>query len=280
MARFTSLAAIVGIAAGVASLIIANALAKGFADEMQDKILQNTAHIAVSMKDGGEIFNWQEISEKIKQIETVENVSPTTYTNSIIIGKTAVSYANLIAKNRKPKTENRIEISIGEKLAEKIGAKTGDEIELVTLQNQSQPKRSNVFVADILKTGIYDYDATWIYISPEDFAFLNERKEFQPTILSVFVQDIYQTNETAEKIKIVVRRQFSNYRLAGSKSAAFCRAQSGKKSFAGDYFADNFYRGFEYYDDACPARQRTKIRHRGFANVRRERENFDFNFFA
>ena len=208
LARFTSLAAIVGIAAGVASLIIANALAKGFADEMQDKILQNTAHIAVSMKDGGEIFNWQEISEKIKQIETVENVSPTTYTNSIIIGETAVSYANLIAKNRKPKTEDRIEISIGEKFAEKIGAKTGDEIELVTLQNQSQPKRSNVFVADILKTGIYDYDSTWIYISPEDFAFLNERKEFQPTILSVFVQDIYQTNETAEKIKNLLGENF------------------------------------------------------------------------
>ncbi len=141
LARFTSLAAVVGIAAGVASLIIANALAKGFADEMQNKILQNTAHIVISMKDGDEIFNWKEVSENIKQIETVKNVSPTTYTNSIIIGGQAVSYANLIAKELKPKTTDRIEISIGEKLAEKIGAKTGDEIELVTLRNQNEPKR-------------------------------------------------------------------------------------------------------------------------------------------
>ena len=186
LARFTSLAAIVGIAAGVASLIIANALAKGFADEMQDKILQNTAHIAVSMKDGGEIFNWQAISENIKQFETVENVSPTTYTNSIIIGTNAISYANLITKEVESKTKNQIEISIGEKLAEKIGAKIGDEIELVTLENQSQPKRSRVLVSDILKTGIYDYDSTWIYISPEDFAFLNERKVISADVFKRF----------------------------------------------------------------------------------------------
>ncbi len=208
LARFTSLAAIFGIAAGVASLIIANALAKGFADEMQEKILSNTAHIAVSSKDGGEIFNWKEISEQLIQIENVESVLPATYTNSIIIGENAVSYAILIAKNKQTKTENRTTISVGEKLAEKIGAKIGDEIELVTLKNQTDPKRSKVFVTDILKTGIYDYDSTWIYISPEDFAVLNDQKEFTPTILSVSVRDIYKTNETAEKIKAILGENF------------------------------------------------------------------------
>ncbi len=208
LARFTTLAAIVGLAAGVASLIIANALAKGFVDEMQDKILSNTAHIAVSLKDGGEIFNWQEISEKLKQIESIENVSPATYTNSIIIGENAVSYSILIAKDQRPKNENRISISIGEKLAEKIGAKIGNEIELVTLEDQSDPKRTNVLVTDILKTGIYDYDSTWIFISPEDFAELNEKKNFTPTILNVSVRDIYQTDETAEKIKAMLGDNF------------------------------------------------------------------------
>ena len=61
LARFTSIVAIAGIAAGVSSLIVAQALANGFADEMRDKILANTAHIAVFMKDGSEISNWEEI---------------------------------------------------------------------------------------------------------------------------------------------------------------------------------------------------------------------------
>ena len=71
LARFTSLAAVVGIAAGVASLIIAQALARGFDDEMRDKILANTAHISIFLKDGTEIFNEREIEENIKKIENV-----------------------------------------------------------------------------------------------------------------------------------------------------------------------------------------------------------------
>lgn len=208
LARFTTLAAIAGIAAGVASLIIANALAKGFADEMQNKILSNTAHIAVSLKDGGEIFNWIEISENLKQIGNVESVSPTTYANSIVIGNDAVSYSILIAKNQKPKIKDQISISVGEKLAEKIGVKSGNEIELVTLKNQTEPKRSEAVVSEIFKTGIFDYDSSWIYISPEDFADLNEQKNFTPTILSVSVKDIYKTKETAEKINSVLDDNF------------------------------------------------------------------------
>lgn len=192
----------------MASLITANALARGFADEMQEKILENTAHIAVSMKDGGGIFNWKEISENIKQNETVEAVSPTAYANSIVIGEKAVSYSTLIAKIQKPAVENRITISIGEKLAEKIGAKIGDEVVMVTLHNNTEPKRSNVFVENILTTGIYDYDSTWIYISPEDFASINELNNFTPTILSISVKDIYRTKETVEKIKTGLGEKF------------------------------------------------------------------------
>jgi lipoprotein-releasing system permease protein len=148
-------------------------------------------------------LNANQISEKLKQIENVETVSPTTFTNSIIIGEQSVNYSILISKDRKPKTKNQISISLGEKLAEKIGAKVGDEIELVTLKNQTEPKRSNVFVSEIFSTGIYDYDSTWIYASAEDFALINDEKVFAPTILSVSVRDIYKTNETTEKIKAI-----------------------------------------------------------------------------
>src|SRR2546423_1496837 len=44
LARVTTLAAIVGIAFGVAALVVALALSNGFRDEMRDKILRGTAH--------------------------------------------------------------------------------------------------------------------------------------------------------------------------------------------------------------------------------------------
>ena len=59
LARFTSAVAVVGIAAGVASFIFAQALARGFQSEMQEKILVNTAHISVFRNDGLGIENWK-----------------------------------------------------------------------------------------------------------------------------------------------------------------------------------------------------------------------------
>ncbi|MDQ3805415.1 MAG: hypothetical protein M3416_16490, partial [Acidobacteriota bacterium] len=45
VARWTALAAVAGIACGVAALIVALALANGFRDELRDKILRGTAHV-------------------------------------------------------------------------------------------------------------------------------------------------------------------------------------------------------------------------------------------
>ena len=95
LARFTSAVAVLGIAAGVASLIIAQALARGFADEMRDKILANTAHISVFLETGGEIANYREIEEKLKKIENVREVcAKENLTEPKIIGVTVLTSAN------------------------------------------------------------------------------------------------------------------------------------------------------------------------------------------
>jgi lipoprotein-releasing system permease protein len=222
LARFTSATAIVGIAAGVASLIIAQALARGFSDEMQDKILGNTAHISVFSSDGAEIANWREIKTNLEKLENVEEISATVYENAFVVGAESVSYATLRVvsspksqvpsqndENQKPKTENQsVEISIGEKLAEKINLKTGDEAEIVVLENQIEPKRVKVFVAETFRTGLYEYDSTWIRVSPENFAKLHDKKVFTPTNLNILVKDIYKARETAQKIKEILGENF------------------------------------------------------------------------
>ena len=48
VARWTACAAVVGIACGVAALILATALANGFRDELRDKILRGTAHVTLA----------------------------------------------------------------------------------------------------------------------------------------------------------------------------------------------------------------------------------------
>ena len=217
LARFTSLVAVVGIAAGVASLIIANALARGFSDEMQNKILANTAHILIFTTDGAEILNWREIKANLEKLENVKEVSATTYESVLIIGKDSTSYAVLKVsgfrfqvssgqpetRNLKPET-----ISIGKQLAEKLNLKSGDEAEIITFQNQIEPKRTSVIVQDTFQTGLYEYDSSWIYISPEGFARLSGKREFTPTIVHVSVKDIYNADKIADEIRASLGESF------------------------------------------------------------------------
>lgn len=226
LARFTSLVAIVGIAAGVASLIIAQSLARGFADEMRDKILANTAHITVfSNEEGAKIPNWRAAKHSIENTENVRAVEPTTYANALIAGKEATSYAILrvkkevgnprvgkgVSSNAESKTEEQMpndenrpdipHLKIGARLAEKLNLSVGDQAEIITLESGSAPQRTGARVGGIFRTGLYDYDSSWIYISPEDFARLENEREFTPTVLSVAVEDVFKASETAEKIR-------------------------------------------------------------------------------
>ncbi len=198
LARFTSIVAVIGIAVGVASLIIAQSLGNGFQDEMRDKILANTAHISVFRADGTDISNWQEIKTNLEQIENIREISPTTFENAILIGETETSYAILKVQNPKPKNQSPKEVSVGIRLAEKLKLKIGDIAEIATLDNQTP---SRVRVAETFETGLYDYDSAWIYVSPEYFASLNGQTIFTPKNLQISVTDIYKSNEIAENIR-------------------------------------------------------------------------------
>jgi len=224
LARFTSLAAIVGIAAGVASLILAQALARGFSDEMQDKILANTAHVSVFLTDSAEISDWQLVKANLEKLENVKSVSATTYESAVLVGTQAMSYAVLkIVQSPKSIVENSlqfqipnfesrieqklknkdelIEISLGKELAERNGLKNGDQVEIILLENEIAPKARKVHIKEIFQTGLYEYDAIWIYISTDDFVRLKNLENFAPTIFSVSVKDIYQANKTADEIR-------------------------------------------------------------------------------
>lgn len=210
LARFTSFAAIVGIAAGVASLIVAQALARGFSDEMREKILANTAHVAVFASDDGKIQNWRVVKSAVEKLENVREVAPDAYASAIVVGADATSYAVLRVQTSKFKvqSQNQIEeqmlpneISIGARLAEKLKLKTGDAAEILTLENQTSTKRNFLRAGKTFQTGLYEYDATWIRVAPETFARLTGVEEFAPTVLSVSVVDVYDAPQTASEIR-------------------------------------------------------------------------------
>lgn len=203
LARFTSVVAILGIAVGVASLVIAQSLAKGFQDEMREKIFANTAHISIFLTKGGEISDFENVKKKLETFENIEIVTPTAFENALIIGETDSSYAILKVQNSK--FQDQKSISVGKILAENLNLKSGDIAEIVTLDNQT-PTR--VRVAETFSTGLYDYDAAWIYVSPEGFARLHKTNNFTPTHLSVSVKNIYKTAETSQKLREILGEDY------------------------------------------------------------------------
>lgn len=211
LARWTAIAAIIGITAGVAGLIAAESLTRGFRSEMQDKILANTAHIIVYKTDGGEIENFEEVKKQTVNSQNVREVLPTSYESALLVSPSATNYAVLrIKENLEPKTEDKIKIAIGAELADKSNLKQGDETEIIipTSQSEFAPKTAKVFVGEIFRTGIFEYDSTWIYIAPKDFAEILQRPDFAPKVLSIFVKDIYAADKTAEDLRSQISKDF------------------------------------------------------------------------
>src|SRR5882762_9819531 len=95
LARVTALLAILGIAFGVAALIVALALANGFREEMRDKILRGTAHITVMRADGQPMPDYHAVTEQLTNVAGVTDATPTTYDSAVVSGPNASAYAVL-----------------------------------------------------------------------------------------------------------------------------------------------------------------------------------------
>jgi lipoprotein-releasing system permease protein len=216
--------AISGIAIGVGALIIALALANGFRDEMRDKILRGTAHVSVARSDGQPIDDWKTVSEKLRTVPGVVSVSATTYDGAVVVGSKGTTYAVLrgLEKESKaaraelsklmvegtntpvfePKEGDLREVVVGAELASRAGLKIGDVAELISANSNSRsgdPIRRLVRVAGIFRSGLYEYDSTWIYLSL-DLATMLTGEIGRVSILSVQVDDIYNVKKIASQI--------------------------------------------------------------------------------
>lgn len=95
VARWTALAAVVGIACGVAAMVVAVALANGFRDELQDKILRGTAHVTLARADGGKIEDPRGVAARVRDVEGVVDAAPTTYEGALLSGPAGAAYTLL-----------------------------------------------------------------------------------------------------------------------------------------------------------------------------------------
>jgi lipoprotein-releasing system permease protein len=225
LARVTALLAVCGIAVGVAALIVALALANGFRDEMRDKILQGSAHLTVMRSDGQAMPDHKELAKRIDAVEGVISASGTTYDGAVIIGPKGSAYAVLrgidgastqsiedisrtvIAGSVAPLFENQEEqrppnVIVGAELATRTGLQVGETAEIISAGPavSSGSSKRHVRVAGIFRSGLFEYDAAWIYL-PLETAAAFAGGAHTATVIGVQVWNIYNVKESAAKIR-------------------------------------------------------------------------------
>jgi len=213
LARATSVAAIVGIAMGVAALIVAFALSNGFRDEMRAKILQGTAHLNIVRADGRPLESYSELASQIKQVNGVVTASPTTYDGALARGTKGAGYAVIrgieqetaqtswlregsFAPLFEPSLNAVPNAVVGADLAARIGLAVGDVFQ-VQPANESTPRRLRV--AGVFRSGLFEYDSSWIYVSIETagtFAGNNHAA----SVMSVQVQDVDNVKQVSAHV--------------------------------------------------------------------------------
>jgi lipoprotein-releasing system permease protein len=233
LARVTSLIAVVGIAVGLAALIVALALANGFRDEMRDKILRGTAHLTIMRSDGQAMADYEDVAAKVASLPGVLSATGTTYDGAVVVGPRASAYAvlrgidgasahmtteiaqSLVAGSVDHVFKSRDEVNempavvLGSELAARTGLEVGDSAEIITASGVSSSDRSRrrVRVAAVFRSGLFEYDSTWVYLPLKTAAAFSH--SHAASVISVQVANIYEVKSTAAKVKQLLGGSYS-----------------------------------------------------------------------
>ena len=97
---------IAGVAAGVASLIVALAINNGFRQDLEKSLIRCTAHISLMRVQSDGIRNWRELTAQLEKQPHVQAAAPALY-EEVLISRGARSGGALL-KGIVPESENRV----------------------------------------------------------------------------------------------------------------------------------------------------------------------------
>ena len=221
-----TLISVVGVAIGVAALVIAIALITGFQGDVQAKILGATSHVMVSDLGGRGLEGYEGMAEKIRAIPGVESVSPVVYNTVLITGAGESSGAlvkGIDFERERPGSDwlqkleageipkaggTRDGLLLGRELALRIGAQVGDVVSIITASSTLSPmgllpKRKTFEVTGIFNTGLYEFDSSTILVAigvAQRLFGLEGRASY----LQVKLKNIFDAPKIGEAIKEVL----------------------------------------------------------------------------
>jgi lipoprotein-releasing system permease protein len=188
--RLVTLLAVIGVAAGVTTLVIALAMNTGFRQAIRDRLLTVTAHVNLKPIGPEGIRNYRELMARLADTPGVRSIEPAIYDTVLL---SAGNHAHgVVLKGVDPDLERNASealrrmaagsadfhpdadgipaILVGRLLADDLKISAGDYLTLTSPQGSLTPfgmlPRSRRFhVTGIFDSGFYDYDANWTFVT-------------------------------------------------------------------------------------------------------------------
>lgn len=188
--RLVTLLAVIGVAAGVTTLVVALSMNTGFRQAIRDRLLTVTAHVNLKPFGPQGIHDYRSLMARLSGTPGVRSIEPAIYDTVLLsCGGRA---RGIVLKGVDPELERRASealrhmisgsndfaadpdgipaLLVGRILAEDMKVSAGDYVTLTSPQGNLTPfgmlPRSRRFrVAGVFDSGFYDYDANWGFVT-------------------------------------------------------------------------------------------------------------------
>ncbi|HEY8879332.1 MAG TPA: lipoprotein-releasing ABC transporter permease subunit [Roseateles sp.] len=221
---FISGVSILGIALGVAALIIVLSVMNGFQKEVRDRMLNVIAHVELLDYAGQALPDWRATAAKARQNPEVVGAAPFIASQSLIAR--GEDYRGAIVRGISPAEEATVtglgaqlkdgvfaqltpgawNIVLGAELARQLGVGVGDKITLAaggqTTPAGIVPRLRAFNVVGTFSAGHYEYDSGLALIHIEDAAKLYRTEG--PTGVQLKLKDVHDARRVAGELKAVM----------------------------------------------------------------------------
>jgi lipoprotein-releasing system permease protein len=213
-----------GVIVGVMALVIALALMTGLQRELRDRILGSTAHVYV-FGIGGGIRDYHADVERLRQVPHVVGAAPAVLGQALITTDQGQAFVTIkgidpameaavtdIGRSMRTGSVEGLEsppegadgVLLGVDLAEKLGVRTGDSVQVLTAQGTltpfagMMPRSRRLVVVGTFALGLYEFDSAYGFVTLPVAQRLTGRE--RPELIELRVDDIYDAPEIAGSI--------------------------------------------------------------------------------
>jgi len=220
---FISTISMVGVAIGVAVLIVVLSVMNGFEQELRGRILSLTSHATISAFGSG-LEDWQEAAARIGGNPEVVAAAPFIEQQALLIagGKSTGAIVAGVIPEQEAKVATIADkmtsgaftdlaagefgIVLGAELAKALGVEVGDRVVIVTSLRTTTPlgvaPRYRTFhVIGVFAAGMYEYDRNLAYVHLDDAALLYRMGQ-QVTGLRLRLADMFQAPRVVRELAL------------------------------------------------------------------------------